>query len=43
MKNVEVEDENTKALDAIETMIKSKRGRPKKHQHPGPVEIIATI
>lgn len=46
MKNVEVieiVDENTKALNDVETMIKSKRGRPKKHQHPGPVEIIATV
>ena len=42
---IEIVDENTKALDAIETMIKSKRGRPKKekHQHPGPSEIITTI
>ena len=24
-------------------VLKSKRGRPKKHQHPGPVEIIATV
>ena len=42
---IEIVDENTKALDAVETMIKSKRGRPKKekHQHPGPSEIIATI
>ena len=47
MKNVEaveyvdIEDENTKALNDVKTMIKSKRGRPKKHQHPGPSEIIA--
>ena len=25
----------------ISEVIKSKRGRPKKHQHPGPTEIIA--
>lgn len=40
---VDIEDENTKALNDVEIMIKSKRGRPKKHQHPGPSEIIATV
>jgi hypothetical protein len=28
-------------IDENVEVVKSKRGRPKKHQHPGPIEIIA--
>jgi hypothetical protein len=34
--DIVIDNENVEVL-------KSKRGRPKKHQHPGPSEIIATI
>jgi hypothetical protein len=32
--NIVIDNENVE-------VVKSKRGRPKKHQHPGPTEIIA--
>jgi hypothetical protein len=34
--DIVIDNENVEVL-------KSKRGRPKKHQHPGPSEIIATL